>query len=85
MPDLFRRRQIWLPTWQGALLLVVVVATASLIALRHLASYLAANDPLAARDGRGASTLIVEGWLEEDGLDAAIAVIGRGRYERVIV
>ena len=84
MPALFRRRQIWLPTWQGALLLVVVVAAASLIALRHLASYLAANDPVAARDGRGASTLIVEGWLEEDGLDAAIAVIGRGRYERVI-
>jgi hypothetical protein len=81
---LFRRRQIWLPTWQGALLLVVVFATASLIALRHLASYLAANDPITTRDGRGASTLIVEGWLDEDGLDAAIAVIGRGRYERVI-
>ena len=84
MPALFRRRQIWLPTWQGALLLVVVFATASLIALRHLASYLAANDPITTRDGRGASTLIVEGWLDEDGLDAAIAVIGRGRYERVI-
>ena len=84
MPTLFRRRQIWLPTWQGALLLVVVFATASLIALRHLASYLAAHDPITARDGRGASTLIVEGWLEEDSLDAAIAVIGRGRYERVI-
>ena len=26
MPTLFRRRQVWLPTWQGALLLVVVVA-----------------------------------------------------------
>ena len=79
-----RRRQIWLPTWQGALLLVVVVAAASLIALRHLASYLATNDPVAARDGRGASTLIVEGWLEEDGLDAAIAVIATGRYQRVV-
>ena len=84
MPALFRRRQIWVPTWQGALLLVVVVAAASLIALRHLASYLAAHDPATTRDGRGASTLIVEGWLDEDGLDAAIAVIGRGRYERVI-
>ncbi len=84
MPALFRRRQIWLPTWQGALLLVVVVSAASLFALRHLASYLAAHDPITTRDGRGASTLIVEGWLEEDGLDAAIAVIGRGRYERVI-
>jgi len=84
MPTWFRRRQIWLPTWQGALLLVVVVAAASLIALRHLASYLATNDPVAARDGRGAKTLIVEGWLDEDGLDAAIAVIATGRYQRVI-
>ena len=84
MPAWFRRRQIWLPTWQGALLLVVVVAAASLIALRHLASYLATNDPVAAHDGRGAKTLIVEGWLEEDGLDAAIAVIATGRYQRVI-
>ena len=85
MPALFRRRQVWLPTWQGALLLVVVVAAASLIALRHLASYLAAQDPATTRDGGGARTLIVEGWLDEDSLEAAIAVIGRSRYERVIV
>jgi uncharacterized SAM-binding protein YcdF (DUF218 family) len=84
VPALFRRRQIWLPTWQGALLLVVVIAVASLIALRHLATYLAVHDPAATRDGRGASTLIVEGWLEEDGLDAAIALIAGGRYARVI-
>jgi len=84
VPALFRRRQVWLPTWPGVLLLVVVVAAASLIALRHLASYLAPHDPATTRDGRGASTLIVEGWLEEDGLDAAIAAIGRGRYQRVI-
>jgi hypothetical protein len=45
VPAWFRRRQIWLPTWQGALLLVVVVAAASLIALRHLASYLADERP----------------------------------------
>jgi len=84
MPAMFRRRQIWLPTWPGALLLVVVVAALGLFALRHLADYLAAERPATARDGRGASTLIVEGWLDEDGLDAAIAAIGRGRYERVV-
>jgi len=81
---MFRRRQIWLPTWWSALLLVVVLAASGLIALRHLAGYLAADDPATARDGRGAQTLIVEGWLEEDGLDAAIAVLRRGRYERVV-
>ena len=83
MPAMFRRRQIWLPTWRTALLLVVV-ATAALIALRHLAGYLAVDDPATGRDGRGARTLIVEGWLDEDGLDAAIAAIARGRYQRVV-
>ena len=84
MPTWFRRRQIWLPTWQGALLLIVIVAASTLLVLRQLASYLATNDPVTTSDGRGASTLIVEGWLDEDGLDAAIAAIGRGRYERVV-
>jgi hypothetical protein len=81
---MFRRRQVWLPTWSGTLLLVVVLASSGLIALRYLAGYLAAGDPATARDGRGARTLIVEGWLEEDGLDAAIAVLRRGRYERIV-
>jgi len=84
VPALFRRRQVWLPTWWGALLLVVVVAASLVVALRHLAGYLAPHEPASGRDGRGARTLIVEGWLDEDGLDAAIAAIGRGRYERVV-
>jgi len=84
VPAMFRRRQIWLPTWWGALWLVAAIAASSLFALRHLASYLAVDDPVAARDGHGARTLIVEGWLDEDSLDAAIALIARGRYQRVV-
>ena len=75
MPALFRRRQIWLPTWQGALLLVVVVARRPCSRFATSPATSRRHEPVAARDGRGASTLIVEGWLEEDGLDAAIAVI----------
>jgi hypothetical protein len=84
VPAMFRRRQIWLPTWWSALLLVVAFAAGSLFALRHLASYLAVDDPVAAHDGHRARTLIVEGWLDEDGLDAAITVIARGGYQRVV-
>ena len=54
---MFRRRQVWLPTWSGTLLLVVVLASSGLIALRYLAGYLAAGDPATARDGRGAARL----------------------------
>jgi len=82
---MFRRRQIWVPTWWGALVIVVAVAASSLVALRHLAGYLALDAPAAGHDGQGARTLIVEGWLDEDSLDAATAVIGRGRYQRVVV
>ncbi|HSC65096.1 MAG TPA: ElyC/SanA/YdcF family protein [Caldimonas sp.] len=81
---MFRRRQIWMPTWWTALLLIVAVAASALVALRQLATFLALEAPAATRDGRGAQTLIVEGWLDEDALDAAIALIARGRYERVI-
>ena len=84
MPSLFRRRQIWLPTWWGALLLIALVAASALVALRHLGSYLAPDDPAAGRDGQGSRTLIVEGWLDEDGLDDAIAAIGRRGYQRVV-
>jgi hypothetical protein len=82
---MFRRRQIWVPTWWAALLIAVAVAASSLVALRHLGGYLAPEAPAPGRDGQGARTLIVEGWLDEDSLDAAIAVIGRGGYRRVVV
>lgn len=84
MPSLFRRRQVWLPTFWGALLLIALAAALAIAALRHLGDYLAPNEAAAGRDGRGARTLIVEGWLDEDGLDDAIAVVARGRYERVV-
>jgi len=84
VPSMFRRRQVWVPTWWGALVLVVVLASAAFVALRNLANFLAVDAPATARDGRGARTLVVEGWLDEDALDAAIALIARGRYERVV-
>jgi hypothetical protein len=51
VPTLFRRRQIWLPTWQGALLLVASSRDGILIALRHLARAISPQRPVAARDG----------------------------------
>ena len=84
MSALFRRRQIWVPTWWAALLVIVVAAASIVVGLRHLGIYLAPDEPASGRDGRGARTLIVEGWLDEHALDAAIAAIARGQYERVV-
>jgi len=53
--------------------------------LRHLAVYLAPNQPATTQDGGTARTLVVEGWLDEDALDDAVALVSRGRYERILV
>ncbi len=84
MPALIRRRQVWLPTLWGALLLCAVAAVALLVAARSAGGYLGRNDLAVGSDGRGARTLVVEGWLEERELDDAIAAVRRGHYQRVV-
>src|SRR5205085_9984165 len=81
---LFRRRQVWLPTVWGALLLLGIVVLLGAATLPRLGDYLAPSEPAVGGDGRGARTLIVEGWLDDDALDQAIVVARRGRYERVV-
>ena len=84
MNPLFRRRQVWLPTLWGWLLLLFLAA-AAIIALAHSAHGLLALDaPARGPDGQGARTLIVEGWLTDDELAQAVDAVKRGRYERLI-
>ncbi len=81
---LFRRRQVWVPTLWGTLLLLVLAALA-LVGLALAANgLLAPHDPARGADGRGARTLVVEGWLEEHELAQAADAIRRGHYERVL-
>ncbi len=81
---LFRRRQVWVPTLWGALVLLVLAA-AGLVALAFAANgLLAPTAPARGADGSGARTLIVEGWLDAAELAQAAARIERGRYERVL-
>lgn len=81
---LFRRREVWLPTLWGALLLLVVAAVAGLALGRSAYALLAPESPARGPDGRGARTLIVEGWLDGSELQQAVAAARRGRYERVL-
>ena len=66
------------------LLFVAVAIALVLLGLRHLGSWLAPDAPAAGRDGAGARTLVVEGWLDQDALDDALALIARHRYERIV-
>lgn len=76
---LFRRREVWLPTVWG-LLLMLAIAAALAMAL-GLSAYrlLAVQSP-----APGARTLVVEGWLDADELRQAAATARSGRYERVL-
>ena len=84
MPPLFRRRQVWLPTFRGAVVIVAVAVVLAVALLPRLGPYLAPTEHARGADGRGARTLIVEGWLDDDALVDAIALARSGRYERVV-
>lgn len=84
MPALFRRREVWRPTLAGWVLLLGIAALLGVALGRGLDGFLALHEPARGPDGRGAATLIVEGWLEQAELDQAIATIRRGRYARVL-
>lgn len=76
--SLLRRRQVWLPTFAGWLVLTVLAGAASVMAALLIHPLLAPNHPVP-----GARLLVVEGWLDTKELDQAIAVFRQGEYERI--
>ena len=79
-----RRRQVWLPTSWGCALLVIVAVLAAVVLARMANGWLAPNLPAAGLNGRGARTLVIEGWMETTDLDQAVLAFRRGHYERVV-
>jgi len=58
--------------------LLVVLALAALIAARSLYPFLAINEP------SGGKILVIEGWMDPEGLDQAVEVFRKGRYELAV-
>jgi hypothetical protein len=85
VPRLFRRRQVWLPTAWGFLLLAALIAAAVAALAPKLGTFLAPRELAVGKDGRGADTLVVEGWLDEGSLAQAAAFVAQQRYRRVLV
>lgn len=83
-PALFRRRPVWVPTLWGALVLLAGAAALVVAFAFTVNGWLAQNQPARGPGGRGAGTLVVEGWLTEPGLAQAVAAFQRGHYERVV-
>ena len=81
---LFRRREMLWPTLSGWLVLLALAALLALLGGRALPALLTVNEPANGPDGRGAKTLVIEGWLEADDLDQALALMRSARYQQVL-
>lgn len=76
--NLFRRREVVLPTVWGSLLLFSLLIALVVLVGRNLESFLAQTAPVGAR------TLVVEGWMDSESLDQAIEIFRRGGYSRIV-
>lgn len=76
---LFRRRQVWLPTFWGWFGLLAVAGAACVMVGRYIHPFLAQNDPAPQ-----ARILVVEGWMSGEALDQAVAAFRTGGYERAV-
>lgn len=81
---LLRRRQVWLPTLSGWLVILGTAALALTLLARQANGWLAPSALAAGADGTGARTLVVEGWISDAGLAQALHALQRGRYARVV-
>jgi uncharacterized SAM-binding protein YcdF (DUF218 family) len=76
---LLRRRQCLVPTLRGWLLLALGCAALTLVAARAVHPFLAVTDPVPG------GVLVVEGWVPDYMLEAAIAEYKQNHYARLFV
>lgn len=75
----FRRRQIWLPTWRGVLLGLVILLCIFIGGLVSVHPFLAPTRPVAG------GILVVEGWGPDYAMQAAMEEFQRAHYDRLYV
>jgi hypothetical protein len=80
----FRHKTVWFPTVLTSLLLCAAVVLALLMLIKQSYPWLALNAPARGKDDTGASTLIVEGWLDESELAQVVAALHNRHYQRVL-
>lgn len=77
-PPLARRREVWVPTAAGWLLVLAVLASLAGFGIFNLYRFLAPDDP------SGAPLLVVEGWMSPRELEQAADLFRRNGYLRVV-
>jgi hypothetical protein len=81
MPSLglFKRRELWFPTWRGWLLLLVLAGLGGLGAALGTVPFLAPIQP------RHRGVLVVEGWVPDYALEQAKAVFESHPYKLMVL
>nr|WP_242041922.1 ElyC/SanA/YdcF family protein [Alkalinema sp. FACHB-956] len=75
---LFRRREIWCPTWRGWLLLGVLLLGLGLGVVPRIHPFFAVTAPISAE------ALVVEGWMDDEAVIQAIAEFKSHPYQLLI-
>lgn len=76
--QLCQRKQVWWPTWQGWLVLLVIGLLCPLAILETAEGWLAVTGRVRA------NVLVVEGWVDLDAIQSAISEYHNGEYQYVI-
>jgi hypothetical protein len=70
---------VWLPTWRGWGIVLLLAALALWIIVHRVYFYLAETAPT------GHGVLVVEGWIPADAFGGVIETFRRGAYQRLVV
>ena len=75
---LFHRKEVWLPTWQGALLGLLLAGGGAVFLTVEAEDFLSPTRRVAA------DVLVVEGWISKAGLEEAYREFSTGGYAYVV-
>jgi hypothetical protein len=75
---LIHRQEMWVPTLQGWLVILVGIVAVMLVMVTRIYSFLALNSPVKA------DVLVVEGWMPDYAIKSAISEFERGGYQKLI-
>lgn len=76
---LFHRREVWLPTRRGWLVLVGAALIVGLVLISSIQSFLAVTAPVPT------GILVAEGWMDDYALQSVVKIFKGGQYQKVFV
>ncbi|MEM7554568.1 MAG: ElyC/SanA/YdcF family protein [Cyanobacteria bacterium P01_A01_bin.84] len=76
--QLIKRQEIWMLTFQGLVVAIALIAVLTMFVMTQIQPFLAVNHPIAA------DVLVVEGWMSDYGIKAALNEFKAGSYRQIV-